>query len=72
MDYKNSSNEDGWIPCNKRVPDEIGWYLVSREDGTVNTSFWFEEKTWKEGHNSKILAWQSLPKRFVPSVKKNF
>lgn len=57
-------HKDKWIPCNKQVPKETGWYLVSREDGTVNTSFWFKEKTWKEGHNSKILAWQSLPKAF--------
>lgn len=61
-----TENINGWIPCNKQVPEEIGWYLVSREDGTVNTSFWFEEKTWKEGYNSKILAWQSLPQAFCP------
>lgn len=54
-------SENNWIPCDKKLPDETGWYLVSREDGVVNTSFWFEEKTWKEGHNGKILAWQPLP-----------
>lgn len=55
---------NGWIPCNKMLPSKVGWYLVSREDGKVDASFWFEEETWKEGHNSKVLAWQPLPESF--------
>lgn len=46
------------------LPEINKWYLVTREDGTVNTGFFFEDGTWREGHNSKVIAWQELPKAY--------
>lgn len=52
---------DGWIPCGERLPEEIGWYLVCRNDGVVTTGHYFEDRTWREARGCKIIAWQPLP-----------
>lgn len=53
-----------WISINERLPQEKGWYLVTREDGKVDLGYWFTNEGWKEGFNSKIIAWQPLPKPY--------
>ena len=53
-----------WILANERVPEEKGWVLVTREDSTVNLGYWFLGEGWKEGHSSKIIAWQPLPEPY--------
>ncbi|AQR95536.1 DUF551 domain-containing protein [Clostridium saccharoperbutylacetonicum] len=52
-----------WISINERLPKEVGWVLVTREDGKVDLAHWFEEG-WKRGHNANVVAWQPLPEPY--------
>jgi hypothetical protein len=63
---QEANKKEGWIPITELLPNKKGLYIVSRESGEVNTSFYFEEeKSFKEGYNSKVVAWQSLPNKYI-------
>ena len=55
---------NGWIPCSVRLPEQIGWYLVSRNDGIVTTGYFFEDMTWREARGVENIAWQPLPEPY--------
>ena len=65
--------EPKWIPCEERLPEEDGIYLVSVKqkifDTEVNgvlTSFFSTRNGWLSLNNGyKVLAWMPLP----PSYK---
>ena len=52
---------DFWTPCSKRLPEKIGWYLVSRKDGFVNVGYFFEDNTWRTAKGQEVIAWMPLP-----------
>ena len=56
---------NGWIPCSERLPNEKGDYLVACNDGKVRV-WWFvvegDFKCWLSGvHQLKPIAWMPLP-----------
>lgn len=57
---------NGWIPCSESLPEQIGWYLVSRNDGIVTTGYFFEDLTWREARGVENIAWQPLPQPCHP------
>lgn len=64
---------DGWIPCEERMPEKSGHYLVqlsekmSSEDYSDMTVVLYEEE-FEEflSYSSWILAWQPLPEPYRP------
>lgn len=61
-------NNNGWIPCSERLPEEKGDYLVTCNDGKVRV-LWFvfegDFRQWLSGvHQLKPIAWQPLPDPF--------
>lgn len=77
----NSSEEmlqqkvDEWIPCNERLPEEKGEYLV-----TYHPCYWDDvsqeikvgidnfrgRSTWAKNKYQRIIAWKPLPKPYIP------
>ncbi len=62
-----------WIPCNERLPEKHGYYIV-QTDGSRNHVidiaeyglFWHnmkQEMMWNKA--SKVLAWMPLPEPYV-------
>lgn len=58
---KNVSAYDFWVSCEERLPEQTGWYLTSREDKTVTTGYFFDNKSWREARGQKVIAWMPLP-----------
>ena len=53
-----------WISVNERLPKEVGWVLVTTEEGKVDLAHWFEEG-WKiRKCEPQVIAWQSLPEPY--------
>ena len=46
-----------WVPCNKRLPEKDGYYLVSEDDGGVEVE-WYDNTGW--GYCG-VIAWRPLP-----------
>lgn len=60
-----------WIPVTERLPEEEGWYLVTRmwaneKTPKIVTEWWFADtKNWAT--MGKVLAWMELPKPYEGS-----
>lgn len=63
-----ASLERVWIPVTERLPEEEGWYLVTRmwaneKTPKIVTEWWFADtKNWAT--MGKVLAWMELPKPY--------
>lgn len=58
------TDEEDWIPTSARSPEKDGTYLVTT-DGTYNFIIDIAHYTSGKWHKeSKILAWQPLPKPY--------
>lgn len=68
---------DGWIPVEKRLPEESAYYLVTIEDYGMPYSWikWLassddyniEKSEWRElDDGEKVIAWQPLPEPYRP------
>jgi len=55
---------DKWIPVSEKLPDKVGWYLVTNDEYKVDLGHWFFNEGWKEGRNSKTIAWKPLPEQY--------
>lgn len=55
---------DVWIPASKRLPEEVGWYLITTEDNEVDLGHWFINEGWKRGYDPKPIAWMPLPEPY--------
>ena len=59
-----------WIPCNKRLPEKEGLYLVTRlymGGVSVVTKFYYIEEFggyWNRTHSDRVLAWSPLPEPY--------
>jgi len=53
-----------WISVNERLPKEVGWVLVTTEEGKVELAHWFINEGWKRGNDTEIIAWQPLPEPY--------
>ena len=63
-------DNDGWIPCNERLPEESGEYLTY-VDYADETFIAIDEidcngliKEWNCTPNYHVIAWQPLPKPY--------
>lgn len=61
---------DKWTAMIEGLPREQGWYLVTRECGKVDTGHWFLNEGWREGYNSKVIAWRQLPSPYPSPYRK--
>jgi hypothetical protein len=62
--YQDGLNADKWIPCEERLPSEIGCYLVTtdgRYNDIVDIAF-YDSKVWYKA--SEVIAWQPLPQQY--------
>lgn len=68
-------NNDGWIPCSERLPEEKGYYLVTWMSGNEKRGLWgepvvdvlyFKGKQWsvQQMAHRRVIAWQPLPEPF--------
>ena len=65
---------NGWIPCSERLPEENGKYLVCVDNPTRNRkncifAFWFNayDKEFEREHDlDYVIAWQPLPAPYQP------
>ena len=62
----STKNNQGWIPCNERLPEKHGHYLVCSKDviwvaDYYNYTWWGVEKRCRWGD---IEAWQPLPEPY--------
>lgn len=61
---------DGWIPCEERLPEKEGFYLVSLDtkrgkDEDKILRVWFDKRIGMfAGYWTKVIAWQPLPKPY--------
>lgn len=60
----------GWIPCSERLPDESGFYMVTKKIKETGNRFTGKsrfdiEKGWNDSLNFvDIVAWQPLPEEY--------
>ena len=70
VDHALKLPDDGWIPVEKRLPEEFGFYLVTLNNFTVdfcvwnNSEFGIFSPKWQPCN--EVTAWQRLPKPYEP------
>ena len=64
---------DGWIPCEERMPEKSGHYLVQLSEKVACEDYsdmlvvlYEEEFRQFLSYDSYIIAWQPLPERYRP------
>ena len=50
-----------WIPCNERLPEKYGTYLVTTDTGSIEFSCYSILCGWTFG---EIIAWMPLPEPY--------
>lgn len=54
--------EQQWTSCSERLPEEIGYYLVTlARDLEVDISYFTKYNTWETFRNTEVIAWLPLP-----------
>ncbi|MDU3181399.1 MAG: DUF551 domain-containing protein [Lachnospiraceae bacterium] len=75
-EMENIQNDD-WIPCSERLPNQNGVYNVTRliDDAFISDSAYFDgQDTWHNDNRvnharsylTDIVAWQPLPEPYKP------
>ena len=55
--------EERWIPCSERLPEDSGWYIVTKEldyDTTFVGLEWYDSTNGWKYDNAKCIAWMPL------------
>ena len=61
---------DGWIPCDERMPDKIGTYLVTvKHFGVTFASFTGPKDNLH--FNANVIAWRPIPRPYKAKEKDN-
>jgi len=58
---------DRWIPVEERLPEERGWYLISRPS---RPAYGVSEAHWDGVHwhcYGEVIAWKPLPEPYQPA-----
>ena len=73
MEIVENHMNDGWIPVEKRMPEEVGTYIIDALDGRRNiVTFAKWQNRYKRfdmtGARShwRIIAWRPLPEPYQP------
>lgn len=56
-----------WIPCSERLPEDSGWYIVTKEldyDTTFVGLEWYDSANGWKYDNAKCIAWMPLPEPY--------
>lgn len=67
---KSAEDCGGWIPCKEKLPEETGFYMVTKKIKETGERFSGKsrfdiEKGWNDPLNFvDIVAWQSLPEPY--------
>lgn len=61
---------NGWIPCNERLPEDDHSVLICGESGYIDSG-WYKDGRWWTGFSfadimKDIIAWQPLPEPYRP------
>lgn len=60
-------NAQQWIPCSERLPEDSGWYIVTKEldyDTTFVGLEWYDSTNGWKYDNAKCIAWMPLPEPY--------
>lgn len=65
------AENNGWIPCSERLPEENGYYLITIKyyhlHNNVTMGCFFDDgEWWKIDKDDKVIAWQPLPDPYIP------
>lgn len=83
-DYKDAADmieklaeeyNQGWIPCSERLPEDDGYYLVTRLGGNgieVDISEYEHGYMYNNGFHKvfQVTAWMPLPEPYKPEQQK--
>jgi hypothetical protein len=54
---------DEWVSVEDRLPDAMGWYLISTALGHVSDGFYRPDKGFRRGEG-EVVAWRPLPQPY--------
>lgn len=69
---KPNNNLEGWIPCDERMPDKDGHYLVTLDFdyGRAIEMGWLLDGEWVNENSHVTIAWQPLPEPYRGGASK--
>ena len=59
-------DNNGWIPCSERLPEEDGNYIVTFDDGYISSAPFYDGNWELWCDSGEPIAWQSLPDPYKP------
>ena len=59
-----SENLTSWIPCDERLPEEEGNYIVTFDDGYMSSVPFYGEDWVLWGDSGDPVAWMQLPEPY--------
>ena len=63
-----NEQDNDWIPCSKRLPENGVEVLVCKQDGILDFDIYeYEYEDWKfnsKNHKNTVTAWQQLPEPY--------
>ena len=77
-EFRLKTNNNGWIPCDKKLPKKSGKYLVTQERYSLDdrlckrpiaievdyVDFNATDNSWSRARFFKVIAWQPLPELY--------
>ena len=82
----NVPSNVGWIPVEKRLPEDCEEIVLVQVSGKMAENIWFDNafelatyvngegwilENYPEWKNPKVIAWQPLPEQYRPKEKNN-
>lgn len=65
---KRTQPEPPWTPCERKMPEEPGYYLTSNEYRSVSEDFYYDGHFSNANKNAyKVLAWMPKPETYKPT-----
>ncbi len=65
----DSEEDNPWIPCSERLPEEDGDYVVTTKNGNLFYDEPFNGDWWQRDPGG-VIAWMPKPKPYQPPVQK--
>lgn len=64
---KRTQPEPPWTPCERKMPEEPGYYLTSNEYCSVSEDFYYDGHFSNADKNAyKVIAWMPKPESYKP------
>ena len=57
------SKKVGWIPCSERLPEKMGYYLISNEYKVVHEDYYWGSGCFEKAkkYQCEVVAWMPMP-----------